>query len=317
MRHTPSLSFSFSFFKLFGAFALAALMASPPIARAQSPSGFPGASEVRGSISGESGWTYFPGTVGQSVAGFLASLDPSTAPRGSFTVVWFELVAPGQFTMEGWTETSLEDAAAIIATRFSEQEMFQFADLASSPMSQAALGAGLMILPPVETNNGIAVDDPWQPVSDQLSAADIGFLVDNGYAVGAASLSEGGETTAPCPDDFDANSMALSELAVKVETDLFGSASTPSAVPAGAPRCCAVPQAQAAAVWCVTWTAWNPWGPGFPLAVVPPACRWTRTGTQTTTCGFCWWSTSWTTPVTQPRQCPVALPGACPATPPC
>jgi len=77
-----------------------------------------------------------------------------------------------------------------------------------------------MILPPVETNNGIAVDDPWQPVSDQLSAADIGFLVDNGYAVGAASLSEGGETTAPCPDDFDANSMALSELAVKVETDL-------------------------------------------------------------------------------------------------
>jgi hypothetical protein len=281
-----------------------------------------GAAELKATMTDETRWMYFPGVSGQSTVGFLASIDPSVAPRGSFTVVWFQRVAPGSFTMEGWTETSIEDAAAVIETRFNDPDLFQYADLASSPMSVTQQGQGMLALPPEGTINGIADGDPWRSVAGTLTAEDVGFLVDNGFAVGARNLSEGGEMIGPCSDEFDAMSIRASQLAAAFEATTFGQVSPASTLPSSI-ACCSVSLSSTAvaAFWCSSTKVFASWSPGQPITKGgAPACRWVGSGSIVTVCGSWCFGPPYTTtltPFTENRTCPTTTPGVCPATPTC
>jgi hypothetical protein len=173
--------------------------------------------------------------------------------------------------MEGWTETSIEDAAAIIATRFNNPDLFEYADLESSPMSVMQQGNGLLVLSPETTNNGISENDPWQSVSGSLTPEDVGFLVDNGFAVGARNLSEGGETTTPCIDEYSEQDINLIQNSLLIETALFGAVSLASQPPAGT-SCCYVPQLAAR---CASVNTYGAWSGG--TRIVGGQCEYSRT----------------------------------------
>lgn len=299
------------------------MVASAGVATGQTVPLINGATELKASIADDTPWVYFPGVDGQTTVGFLASIDPSVAPRGSFTVVWFQRTAPGVYSMEGWNETSIEDAAAIIAARYANPDLFQYADLASSPMSVTQQGQGLLMLPPEGTSNGIAEGDPWQGVAGSLSPDDVGFLVDNGYAVGALNLSGGGEMPTPCSDEFDALSANLAQRAAMFEAMTFGSVTTASTLPT-AIQCCSAEVAMLSARWCVSWTIPGGWSPPFVAMLAPavPGCGWTRPMTLVTTCSSGWCGTgplTTTTTVLPPvtRLCPTPPSGTCPAKPNC
>lgn len=256
-----------------------ALILAASSAQAQLVLDYPDATEIRSSIADGTSWAYVPGVAGETVIGFLASRDPALAPPGSFTVVWLERVAPAQFTMEGWSDVAIEDAAAFVADRFADPDLFRYADFASSPMFfGGSTGGGL---PPEETSRGMAISDPWQSVAQLLTPDDIGFLVDNGFAVGAGELSRTSEMPAPCPDEYAALSSELAGLAVIFEEQTFGVVLEASTLPAALTECCVAPQ------WCVKTYTWNDWGAGVPIASGAPSCQWTRSGTMHETCGFC------------------------------
>ena len=213
--------------------------------------------------------------------------------------------------MEGWTDTAPDDAAAIIADRFGEPTMFQYADFSASAMSLAALGAVSIYTPPEWTNNGISIYDPWQSVSDQLTADDVEFLVNSGIAAGAVGLSKSVVMPSPCPDSFSAQGGKLAKFAADFELDVFGTVSDASALSASMAECCLVPQG------CVTKYVWGDYATPTPIASGAPSCRWTRNGTYTTTCSFCGISWNTTGTVTDNHTCSVAVAGECPAKPPC
>jgi hypothetical protein len=299
------------------------MLASTSIAKGQTVPLISGASELKASISDDTSWMYFPGVDGQTTVGFLASIDPSVAPRGSFTVVWFQRSAPGVYSMEGWTETSIEDAAAIIATRFDNPNLFQYADLEASPMSVTQQGQGLLTLPPEGTSNGIADGDPWQGVASALTPEDIAFLVDNGHATGALNLSGGGETISPCIDEYDAVSANLAQRAAMFEVMTFGTVSTTSTLPS-ALQCCSAEVAMVSARWCVSWFIVGGWSPPFVATISPgvAGCGYTRPISRVDACSTGWCGlgpvVTTTVPLTpQTRVCPTPANGTCPPTPPC
>lgn len=269
------------------------------------------ADEIRASMADETHWLYVPAVSGESVVGFLAIQDPVFATRGSYSVVWFERIGVAEFTMEGWTETAPDDAASIIADRLNDPSLFQYADFSASAMPLAALGAVSLYTPPEWTNNGISIYDPWQSVSDELNAEDIEFLVNNGFATGAAGMSKSVVMPAPCSSFVTTQNGKLAKFAADFELNVFGAVSGSSVLPESLETCCLVPQG------CSTIYRWGEYAPPTSIASAAPSCRWTRDGTYTTTCSFCGISWSYSGTVTDNHTCSVAVAGECPPKPPC
>lgn len=300
--------------KTVGAVAAAVVGAavfSVPDAAGQLLAQFPDAASTVLSVRDDGTWLYIPAIVNGSVVGFLAACDPAVLGRNSFAVVWFGRTGTTQFVMQGWHEISIEDAAAAVVDQYGEPAMFEFGDMQSPANWFGASPTTVIPTPAVITAHGIAIDDPWQEVAGTLTAEDIAYLVDQGYAVGARGLSGDGEMAGGCVDEVSVQAGKLAGFAVLVEEQLFGVVSAGSALPSSLQACCIAPQ------WCVYSYSWGPWSDPESIGSAAPACRWTRSGTASRTCGTCWWSWTRTWPVTDNRTCPTPVAGQCPASPTC
>jgi hypothetical protein len=142
-------------------------------------------------VQGEDDWTLNAAVLNGHVIGFLATHDPSTIPTGSFANIWFERQSDNSFTAAGNVADSPTAVAARIelnksAALFEQNELRDPSDPSAVTLTQFFIGPSDVTLTPM--NKGLAEDDSFQSIVDQLNPEQMEFIVWQG-AQGAVSLS--------------------------------------------------------------------------------------------------------------------------------
>ena len=142
-------------------------------------------------VRGEDDWTLNAAVLNGHVIGFLATHDPSTIPTGSFANIWFERQSDNSFTAAGNMADSPTAVAARIelnksAALFEQNELRDPSDPSAVTLTQFFIGPSDVTLTPM--NKGLAEDDSFQSIVDQLNPEQMEFIVWQG-AQGAVSLS--------------------------------------------------------------------------------------------------------------------------------
>lgn len=142
-------------------------------------------------VRGEDDWTLNAAVLNGHVIGFLATHDPSTIPTGSFANIWFERQSDNSFTAAGNMADSPTAVAARIelnksAALFEQNELRDPSDPSAVTLTPFFIGPSDVTLTPM--NKGLAEDDSFQSIVDQLNPEQMEFIVWQG-AQGAVSLS--------------------------------------------------------------------------------------------------------------------------------
>lgn len=142
-------------------------------------------------VRGEDDWTLNAAVLNGHVIGFLATHDPSTIPTGSFANIWFERQSDNSFTAAGNVADSPTAVAARIELNksvalFEQNELRDPSDPSAVTLTQFFIGPSDVTLTPM--NKGLAEDDSFQSIVDQLNPEQMEFIVWQG-AQGAVSLS--------------------------------------------------------------------------------------------------------------------------------
>jgi hypothetical protein len=170
------------------------------------------------------GWKYHPGTEGDQVKGFLAErLAPSTGAN-EFDVVWIERIGDDYTIVKGWHATTATQAGIDILVEYSDVS-FQYSELAAPIAAISQSGCGT--LSPVDGGvivvNGLAVDDPMQPLAAYFTPTIMQSVISNGSAGGiGVSEKEISIVTTELGEIVTATTKDLLALEELVETEIAG-----------------------------------------------------------------------------------------------
>jgi len=165
-------------------------------------------------VRGEDDWILNAAVLNGHVIGFLATHDPSTIPTGSFANIWFERQSDNSFTAAGNVADSPTAVAARIelnksAALFEQNELRDPSDPSAVTLTQFFIGPSDVTLTPM--NKGLAEDDSFQSIVDQLNPEQMEFIVWQG-AQGAVSLSAMTIEVNTCQLDHEISAHGVSQL---------------------------------------------------------------------------------------------------------
>ncbi|MBM4107218.1 MAG: hypothetical protein FJ255_00120 [Phycisphaerae bacterium] len=252
-------------------------------------------------------WALHPAMAGNTLVGYLAQQVGGTPAPNGFSIVWFRRLPGDAFSMEGYSGTSIAEAAEKVRMLLDDPSAFDVSELAGLAATGAEPEAGF-----VPMVDGLAVTDPLQPYAGSMPAELLEWFVSLG-SEGATELT--GFTADPspaCTETFNASDdllgMVLPSFIVQIEEVVASN---------GAP--------ESSSFFCYDPVAWatGPWVSVVAVpAGIPPVCSYSRLYIRTRKCcllGSCiCWDMDCGGGLVQSGSCP-APPGLllCPLTPSC
>lgn len=141
-------------------------------------------------FTSDSGWICHPAVDSGGVIGFLAEQTAKPTSSTQVTVAWYER-SGGDFKMtRGWQGDAPVNAAVEMASQYGNMELFANASIGGA-VRQAVNTCSATPAVGIEMSSGLAIDDPFQPIAESLSAEEMETLVELGSA--GASLQSAKE----------------------------------------------------------------------------------------------------------------------------
>lgn len=247
------------------------------------------------------GWHLEPAVQNSTVVGFVSWCEPTSVPQGSFCVVWHQRNSNGSFSMKGFADPDPNAAAKQLSLDFGDPHLFEKSGLAPESAPAAA--------PPKDMANGLAIDDPLQPIAEFLDPALMELVVQSG-AQGAKYFSSKSVEYGmiDVAEGFSTLDAELDTAAAAVEVALVGDVSslTLAAGVTGSGRTFCTDIINPA-----TWVC----GGATPSGM----CNYTGSGSRVCVTKSFWGNTytTTTTPITTSCSCPAPASLECPARPAC
>lgn len=141
-------------------------------------------------VESADGWRYHPATTNGQVIGFLVERVIPSQGANEFDVVWIPKVDDEYAVIKGWSDTTALDAAFDVLSwlptaSFNHSELGRPIQAATSECGTLTPGGGGGVV----VENGLAVNDPLQPLAAYLTPEFMQSVIENG-AAGAIGVSE-------------------------------------------------------------------------------------------------------------------------------